>query len=63
MIDASLAYAAASTILHVCSAEPANYAGIAAHIGKAGSAHCALCWSNGGIPEKGEKSLGGIGLH
>jgi hypothetical protein len=30
MIDASLAYVAASTILHVCSGEPANYAGIAA---------------------------------
>ncbi len=30
MLDASLAYVAASTILHVCSGEPANYAGIAA---------------------------------
>jgi hypothetical protein len=30
MIDASLDYVAASSIMHVCSAEPANYAGIAA---------------------------------
>jgi hypothetical protein len=29
-IDAELAYIAASDIMHVCSAEPANYAGIAA---------------------------------
>jgi hypothetical protein len=30
MIDSSLAYVAASNIMHVCSAQPANYAGIAA---------------------------------
>lgn len=29
-LDAALDYFAASTILHVCSAQPANYAGIAA---------------------------------
>ena len=30
MMDAALDYLAGSTIMHVCSAQPANYAGIAA---------------------------------
>lgn len=30
MLDAALDYVAAATVLHVCSGQPANYAGIAA---------------------------------